>query len=226
MRTLPLLLLDIIARSLSEDKSENLRNKVKGQRPIWSNKSQRMQSEDFYLTKLVWGLQLYFLNLKILSEDKWAITIHKNYYYYDKTLFEVTWQYFEVTGLFDQIVLWHQRGTKLDAAVRHFEHFWQFYDLVQVLLCADRRFFENMQRSLSWKVPGWYSNPSSKPLRSTMSSLYYSAWMILTNDISNSYHMTRLCAAAQAARKKEATARRLLESLSLSYSQTQPLYLT
>ena len=31
----------------------------------------------------------------------------------------------------------HQRGTKMDAAVRHFENFWQFYDLVQVLLCAD-----------------------------------------------------------------------------------------
>ena len=29
------------------------------------------------------------------------------------------------------------RGTKMDAAVRHFENFWQFYDLVQVLLCAD-----------------------------------------------------------------------------------------
>ena len=28
-------------------------------------------------------------------------------------------------------------GTKVDAAVRHFENFWQFYDLVQVLLCAD-----------------------------------------------------------------------------------------
>ena len=30
-----------------------------------------------------------------------------------------------------------ERGTKMDAAVRHFENFWQFYDLVQVLLCAD-----------------------------------------------------------------------------------------
>ena len=47
-----------------------------------------------------------------------------------------------------------KRGAKVDAAVRHFENFWQFYDLVQMLLCADRRFFKNMQRSLSWKVPG------------------------------------------------------------------------
>ena len=55
--------------------------------------------------------------------------------------------------------------------------FWQFYDLVQVLLSVDRRFFENMQRSLSWKLEGprMNSNPSSKPLRSTMSSLYYGA---------------------------------------------------
>ena len=30
-----------------------------------------------------------------------------------------------------------KRGTKVDAAVRHFENFWQFNDLVQVLLCAD-----------------------------------------------------------------------------------------
>ena len=30
-----------------------------------------------------------------------------------------------------------ERGTKVDAAVRYFENFWQFYDLVQVLLCAD-----------------------------------------------------------------------------------------
>ena len=29
------------------------------------------------------------------------------------------------------------RGTKLDASVHHFEHFWQFYDLVQLLLSAD-----------------------------------------------------------------------------------------
>ena len=29
------------------------------------------------------------------------------------------------------------RGSKVDVAVRHFENFWQFNDLVQVLLCAD-----------------------------------------------------------------------------------------
>ena len=79
---------------LSEDKSENLRNIVQGQRPILSNKSQRTQSEDFYLTKLVWGLELYFLNLKILSEDKWAIYFihHKSielFFWSDRTLFQI-----------------------------------------------------------------------------------------------------------------------------------------
>ena len=61
---------------LSEDKSKNLRNTVEGQRPIWSNKSQRTQKI-----------------LKILSEDKWAI-----YFIYHNSIelfFLVTGHYLE-----------------------------------------------------------------------------------------------------------------------------------
>ena len=44
---------DISRYSPRSEESENLRNIVKGQRPIWSNKSQRTQSEDFNFSKLV-----------------------------------------------------------------------------------------------------------------------------------------------------------------------------